>query len=131
MHIVHSLVSGGPTNYEHSKAVLGILFDSSRDLPSQFLHTLSANNDADIDLQGLLGIVPKEVYHYQGSLTTPPCSEIVNWFVFKKPLDISKRQVENLAAIWEIDLVGKCNARDIKATNGRTIYRNFKINSKE
>eukprot|EP00826_Nyctotherus_ovalis_P052353 TRINITY_DN6620_c0_g2_i6.p2 TRINITY_DN6620_c0_g2~~TRINITY_DN6620_c0_g2_i6.p2 ORF type:complete len:132 (+),score=20.53 TRINITY_DN6620_c0_g2_i6:608-1003(+) len=129
MHIVHSLASGSPTNCEHSKAVLGILFDSSRDLPCHFLNTLSTKSDSDIDLQGLLGIVSKEVYHYQGSLTTPPCSEIVNWFVFKKPLDISKKQVEELAAIWEIDLVGKCNARDIQATNGRMIYRNFKIDN--
>lgn len=27
--------------------------------------------------------------HYKGSLTTPPCTDIVNWFVYRKVLPIS------------------------------------------
>ena len=28
-------------------------------------------------------------YHYSSSLTTPPCSEVVSWYVVKSPLDAS------------------------------------------
>ena len=32
-------------------------------------------------------------YRYSGSLTTPPCNEIVEWTVFHKPIFISLKQV--------------------------------------
>ncbi|SFV69260.1 Carbonic anhydrase [hydrothermal vent metagenome] len=33
-------------------------------------------------------------YRFNGSLTTPPCTEGVRWFVIEKPLTVSKEQVE-------------------------------------
>lgn len=32
-------------------------------------------------------------YTYNGSLTTPPCSEVVVWLDFKQPIPLSHRQV--------------------------------------
>ncbi|XP_074032851.1 carbonic anhydrase 1 [Leptinotarsa decemlineata] len=32
-------------------------------------------------------------YTYQGSLTTPPCSECVVWIVFKEPIEVSNEQL--------------------------------------
>ena len=36
------------------------------------------------------------VFHYSGSLTTPPCSEGVAWFVAAEPLSISALQFRHL-----------------------------------
>lgn len=33
-------------------------------------------------------------FAYSGSLTTPPCSEIVTWFVLKEPVEMSQAQFE-------------------------------------
>ena len=35
----------------------------------------------------------KTFYHYEGSLTHPPCLEGVQWFVFNTPLQLSKEQI--------------------------------------
>ncbi len=42
-----------------------------------------------------LDLLPKEkdYYRFSGSLTTPPCSEGVRWFVLKDPIEASKEQL--------------------------------------
>jgi carbonic anhydrase len=40
-------------------------------------------------------------YRYMGSLTTPPCSEGVNWFVMKQPTYASKEQLDKFRSIME------------------------------
>ncbi|MEK7253172.1 MAG: carbonic anhydrase family protein [Bacteroidota bacterium] len=41
----------------------------------------------------------KHFWYYDGSLTTPPCSEIVNWFVMEDKIEASHEQLEELAEI--------------------------------
>lgn len=54
-------------------------------------------------------------YHFKGSLTTPPCSEGVNWFVMKDPITVSADQVKAFVAT-----VGH-NARPVQALNTRKV----------
>jgi carbonic anhydrase len=65
-------------------------------------------------------LLPKErdYYRFDGSLTTPPCSEGVRWFVVKKPATASKAQIEQFSKA-----VGTANNRPIQATNARTVLQ--------
>ena len=44
-------------------------------------------------LKTLLPENTREFYRYQGSLTTPPCFETVQWTVFKDTITMSESQV--------------------------------------
>jgi len=58
----------------------------------------------------------RDYYHFMGSLTTPPCSEKVNWFVLKTAQTASAEQI---AAMHKE--IGMNNNRPIQATNKRSI----------
>ncbi|KAK3602221.1 hypothetical protein CHS0354_039968 [Potamilus streckersoni] len=45
------------------------------------------------DLRELLPESLDGFCHYYGSLTTPPCYESVNWFIFYETIEISRRQL--------------------------------------
>ncbi len=55
----------------------------------------------------------KEFYRYYGSLTTPPCSEKVNWIVYKKPIEVSVAQVQKFSKLFPL------NARPVQNLNRR------------
>ncbi|MEP6344431.1 MAG: carbonic anhydrase family protein, partial [Parasphingorhabdus sp.] len=67
-----------------------------------------------IDPNGLLP-ADRAVYRYMGSLTTPPCSEGVNWHVLKDPITASAEQI----AAFE-KLMGD-SARPVRALNNRLV----------
>lgn len=58
-------------------------------------------------------------YYYKGSLTTPPCSEIVNWLIFEQPIQISAQQLEKFTKI-----IGN-NARPIQPLNNRLVVKSL------
>jgi carbonic anhydrase len=53
-----------------------------------------------IDVTGLLP-PDRRYYTFSGSLTTPPCTEDVTWFVLKTPERISQRQADAFARIGD------------------------------
>lgn len=56
------------------------------------------------------------VYHYSGSLTTPPCSEGVQWFVIKTPTRLSREQITAFTDVYDH------NNRPVQPLNERTLY---------
>ena len=56
------------------------------------------------------------VYHYSGSLTTPPCSEGVQWYVRRTPTQLSRSQIAAFTAVYNH------NNRPVQALNDRTVF---------
>lgn len=84
------------------------------------LPNLKLNEETKLELtsEEIKALMPddKSYYQFVGSLTTPPCTEGVKWYVYKTPLAISKEQVQQF-----FDLYGHSNHRPIQESNGREI----------
>jgi len=55
-------------------------------------------------------------FYYNGSMTTPPCSEGVRWYLMKAPMTFSKEQYNQLKSAVEQD-----NNRPVQTLNARMI----------
>ncbi len=66
------------------------------------------------------GFLPADrgYWTYMGSLTTPPCTEGVRWFVFEDALSLSRDQLRAYTAIFRV------SSRPLQDTHGRRIEAN-------
>jgi carbonic anhydrase len=54
-------------------------------------------------------------YTFAGSLTTPPCSEGVTWFVLKNPSTLSTAEIDRFAHLYP------ASERPLQPLNGRVV----------
>ena len=118
-HLVHQNVETGDF------AVVGVLIDiggedNSTLKPVWDNFPMEAGPAVEVDgievnVAELLPENTRDNYRYYGSLTTPPCSESVNWIVMKEPVTVSFQQVEHFATA-----VGE-NARPVQALGRRFV----------
>ena len=59
-----------------------------------------------------------DYYRYDGSLTTPPCSESVKWIMLTTPIEMSEAQIAAFKAIFN------GNNRPVQPLNGRKLLVN-------
>ena len=107
--VISVLVEAGlPT--AKTSAVLKVLF--ARFPPP------AADGGTPIEIDGLLPADHQNAgyYTYPGSLTTPPCTEGITFFVLKTPIKFSAAEIEEFAKRYPMP-----NARDIQELNGRTV----------
>jgi carbonic anhydrase len=117
VHFVHK-------NAEGELAVLGVMLREGNDNPgikTLWTHAPKAEGP-EVVPDGVMfnpaNLLPREMdfFHYDGSLTTPPCTEKVKFFILKTQVNIGKDQVT--------DFPFKMNARPVQPTNGRPIFTN-------
>ena len=119
LHLVHEQTFG-------DLAVVGFLYrlgDPDPMLEAFLTHapvvgeTVSGEGSSLPDLNAS-GFTPSDLgyYKYQGSLTTPPCTEPVDWFVMNQIGTVSQDQVNRL-----VELTGGANNRPVQPTGGRAI----------
>ena len=115
LHLVHKSDDG-------KIAVVGILFKQGAEnaaLSPVWAHLPTEAGaeqtfDAEVDAATLLP-ADKTSFRYAGSLTTPPCTEGVNWLLMTQAQEISPEQLRQFTAIYD------GNNRPVQPLNGREI----------
>lgn len=115
MHLVHQ-------SREGRLAVIGVMFDVGSENPAltTVWEHMPATPGPEQRLEQMVDasdLLPSDLttYRYNGSLTTPPCSENVLWVMMVAPLSLSQAQVAAFAAIFDH------NNRPVQPLNGRVI----------
>jgi carbonic anhydrase len=126
MHVVNTLVDSA-NNKAETYLVLAMLFKmgAENQFIKEFVAKIPEFVDAAEDVeQGTVHLADligpskdnlHDCYHYKGSLTTPPFTESVNWFIAKKIFEASNEQIQR------INKVEGDNARHVQAKYGRII----------
>jgi carbonic anhydrase len=115
-HLVHKSADG-------KLAVVAVLLTDGKKNPfiADLWKYLPAEEGKEVAPAGVsidaTGLLPAKgaYYTFTGSLTTPPCTEEVTWFVLKSPAQISKDQVAAFAKKYPH------NARPVQPLNGRVV----------
>ncbi len=127
MHIVN-LMPNEDKNATPQYLVIGVLFKEGKEnkFIADFLNaipkkenettTLKAGTVKLADLFGAISTkIKRDYYHYKGSLTTPPYTESVRWYIAKHIFEASAEQIET------INKIEGNNARHVQALYGRKI----------
>ncbi|UJR35155.1 hypothetical protein I4U23_027924 [Adineta vaga] len=130
IHFVHRAA------FTNSYAVFSILFERQRDDNTHLNELLSILNrtvntsvtiEQQIDLSRIIPTAsPPKFYRYNGSFTTPPCTEGVIWTVLKRRISISEYQHRAL-----MSNAIPFNFRPPQRLFSRTVYVNFKSEGHE
>ena len=116
VHLVHADQQG-------TLAVIAILIQNGQDNP--LVHELWNDlpkekdkeehfNNIQIDVARLLP-ANRGYYTFDGSLTTPPCSEGVMWYVLKHPVTVTAAEIEQFSKLY------RDNARPTQLLYGRVV----------
>lgn len=131
LHFVHAKVGEVNMNNRDDLSVIGV-FAQGVDMPisgvwEQLNISAIQAPSSRIDVFNLnySSLLPSSLdyYHYPGSLTTPSCSEIVQWFVLKEPIQVPNAY---LAALRQIESEHNgtalvLNFRDVQPLGQRTV----------
>jgi carbonic anhydrase len=114
-HLVHKSDAG-------KLAVVAVLFKQGQKNAAleKVFAAMPAKENGKADLAGGMNVTnllptKRSYWAFEGSLTTPPCSEEVQWHVLKEAVEMSKEQIAAFKKLYPM------NARPVQALNGRVL----------
>jgi carbonic anhydrase len=117
VHILHKSADG-------KLAILAVRLVEDLSSPNALLATLWPHlpttpgaTESVTDMVSPAGLLPADrgYWTYEGSLTVPPCTEGVRWFVFEQEVPLSRGQLRAFAALFKV------NTRPLQDPHGRRI----------
>ena len=116
VHLVHADVAG-------NLAVVAVMFETGKEnkMLKRVWNSMPELSETKNKLNSpvsVKGILPssKDYYRFNGSLTTPPCSEGVLWLVMKQPITVTKEQIQHYTQIMH-----QPTNRPIQPVNARPV----------
>jgi carbonic anhydrase len=117
VHFVHANAAGG-------LAVVGVLMENGKPnaMFNKIVSTMPAKEGPPVKADAAInpnGLLPSKLtyYRYPGSLTTPPCSETVDWLLLTEPIQVAAADVEAFSKLYAR------NARPPQKSNRRFVLR--------
>ncbi len=117
VHFVHANAAG-------SLAVIGVLMATGRAnaVFNKIVSTMPDKEGPAVKADPAInpnGLLPAKLgyYRYSGSLTTPPCSETVDWLLLTDPIQVADADVARFAKLYPM------NARPVQKANRRFVLR--------
>lgn len=104
------VIEEGAANTEIQK-----MLDNTPNTPDVPTHN---KTNIQMDLARILPKKTKSFFNYLGSLTTPPCSEGVLWYIFDHTITLSSAQIAQLRSFYDH------NNRSIQPLNDREVDSN-------
>jgi len=99
-HFVHKAAKGS------GLAIIAVFFDEGREnatlkpiWTAAPKHAGDSSNAQGIDAERLLP-ASRAAFRYAGSMTTPPCFEVVSWIVHREPVDASIDQIASFSKLF-------------------------------
>ena len=101
-HFVHEAPDG--------LAVIGVLMvpGQANAVFKKIVSTMPAEHGAPVAADPAIDprrMLPAEraYFHYEGSLTTPPCSETVDWIVFAQPIEVDESDIARFGKLYPMN----------------------------
>jgi len=120
-HFVHQSKDG-------QLAVVSVMYEEGKEnkilkkICSTIFSAIDKVHQCKLKADDINALLPKkrDYYRFSGSLTTPPCSEGVRWFVLKEYKEVSKEQIEKFVNVM---MKGR-NNRPVQPLNARKVMKN-------